>query len=155
MCLGTKIVKLGAQTPFPSLSLFLCLYFSSYQHYMYFKSFKPDRNGRGRLCRYSSVLENASVISQAYKPHHGCTNLTNGVQTSLATSSPHTSPSHPKQVQDDRLQLIRQILQTSGIPAGTVRIIIALWRRGPRKQYACYLQKWILFVVNGMKTQFH
>ena len=122
---------------------FLCVYFSSFQHY--FKSFKQDRNGRGRLCRYSSVLENTSLVSQACSPHDRCTDFINRVLTSLATSSPPISTSHPKQVQDDSLPLIRQILQTSGIPAGTVRIIIASWRRGTRKQYACHLQKWLLF----------
>ena len=114
MCLGTNIVKLGAQMLFPSLSLICLRIFSSFQYYMYFKSFKQDRYGRGRLWRYSSVLENASVISQAYKPHHRRTNLTNGVQTSLSTSSPPTSTSCPEQVQDDSLPLIRQILQKSG-----------------------------------------
>ena len=97
------------------------------------------------MCRYSSVLENTSLVSQACSPHDRCTDFINRVQTSLATSSSPTSTSHPKQVQDDSLPLIRQILQTSGIPAGTIRIIIASWRRGTRKQYACHLQKWLLF----------
>ena len=97
------------------------------------------------MCRYSSVLENTSLVSQACSTHDLCTDFINRVQTSLATPSPPTSTSHPEQVQDDSLPLIRQILQTNGIPAGTVRIIIASWRRGTRKQCACHLQKWLLF----------
>ena len=69
------------------------------------------------------------LVSPACSPHERCTDFINRVQTSLVTPSPLTSTSHPEQVQNDSLPLIRQILQTSSIPAVTVRIIIASWRR--------------------------
>ena len=107
MCLSTKIVNLYRTDAFSfSWSHFFAYIFPPFNTILKVLISKQDRNGRGRLCRYSSVFENTGLVSKACSPHDRCTDFTNRVQTSLATSSPPTS--HLGQVQDDSLPLIRK-----------------------------------------------
>lgn len=64
----------------------------------------------------------------------------------------HFDPSHAdnsssitQQIEATGIQIIRECLQSSGLPADVVSVLMSSWRDSTNKQYCVYVNKWVGF----------
>ena len=55
------------------------------------------------------------------------------------------STSNGKETQLDGLSIVRCSLLNRGLSKGSTDMILASWRDSTKKQYICYIHRWILF----------
>lgn len=102
-----------------------------------------DSRGHGRRNNIDPKLAHPAMVSQSDEIIGERTSSSPQKQSAAPTAiQQHSSSSTGRQTNPSGMSVIRESLQSKGIPPHTLNIIMSSWRESTQRQYGTYLQKW-------------
>ena len=90
-------------------------------------------------------MEHSKLVATTGTSYSGFSNKTSfSSQGFVSTKRPRKSTSITE-TKTGGVSLIREVLQSRGIQGESAELIIQAWRQSTKKQYECYLNRWLRF----------
>ena len=91
-------------------------------------------------------MANQSVVDKSHGYASPTASFTAKKQThTISTQSARTNPSSAQKTLPHAVPLVGQQLKEQGFSTTAARVIQSLWKSRTRKQYTCYVEKWISY----------
>ena len=104
-----------------------------------------NRGGQGQCAHDNTRLAYTALVPKNAAASGQGTSATAEQQNSGDIASRGLSAPSMEEIKTDGLPFVRRVLQEEGISVKTQDIILQAWRNGTKKQYQCYIRKWVAF----------
>ena len=90
-------------------------------------------------------MDNTKLVASTGSSDCGCSDKTSSnTQNTVSAKQPRNN-SPTSETKAGGISRIREVLQSRGIQGESANLIIQAWRQSAKKQYECYLRKWLKF----------
>ena len=88
-------------------------------------------------------MDNSKLVATTGSSDHGFSHKTSSNTQNIVSAKQPRKNSPTTETETGGFSLIREVLQGRGMQSESASLIIQAWRQSTKKQYECYLRKWL------------